>query len=489
MNREPNLLFIYTDEQAFNTLAAYGNTRIQMPNLDRLAGESVLFERAYVTQPACTPSRSSLLTGLYPHTNGCNENNVPLRSDTPCLPEMLPAETYTTGHFGKWHLGDELFTQHGFQEWVSIEDGYNDRFSPGLDRSLRSSYHNFLIEHGFEPRHGNTFGRAEAARLPEAFSKPAFLAQQAARFIRDHRRKPFALHVNFLEPHMPYFGPRDEQHAPEEVILPGNFDAVPGEDQPLKTRLLHQYYMRHGQSGLSVQTEAEWRRMIANYWGLCSLVDTHVGIILEALESCGLHENTIVVFTSDHGDMMGSHRLLAKCVMFEESVRVPLIIRAPGISARRVAAPVGQIDVVPTVLDLMNCSVPDHVQGSSLKPIMMGNARDADEDVVVEWNGPNNGMGDEIGHVRHPKWLEELAPTSSIHRAFTDPVRTIISPDGWKLNLSTIGESELYDLNEDPGETTNLFPGEHNGKRIRELTERLRAWQKRTGDAVLPPAP
>lgn len=129
---QPNLLFIYTDEQARGTLATYGNRRIEMPNLNRLASQSVVFDDAYVTQPVCTPSRSSLLTGLWPHTNGCIENNVPLRSETPCLPEMLsPAarRDMVTGHYGKWHLGDELFAQHGFDEWVSIEDMYNKSLS------------------------------------------------------------------------------------------------------------------------------------------------------------------------------------------------------------------------------------------------------------------------------------------------------------------------------------------------------------------------
>ena len=111
--KKPNLLFVYTDEQAFNTLAAYGNNQIEMPNLNRLAEESIVFDQAYVSQPVCTPSRSTLLTGLYPHTNGCTENNIPLRPETACLPEMLKAGEYVCGHFGKWHLGDELFAQHG----------------------------------------------------------------------------------------------------------------------------------------------------------------------------------------------------------------------------------------------------------------------------------------------------------------------------------------------------------------------------------------
>ena len=283
--KRPNLLFIYTDEQAFTTLAAYGNSQIEMPNLNRLAAQSVIFDQAYVTQPVCTPSRSTLLTGLYPHTNGCVHNNVALAPETPCLPEMLSGD-YTTAHFGKWHLGDEPYAQHGFQEWVGIEDGYTHRCSEGRDKSILSGYHHFLIENGFTPRDGKTFGRGEAARLPEEFGKPAFLAREASRFLHKNRDNPFVLYVNFLEPHMPFFGPRDNQYDPAEIPLPPNFDALPGERQSLKTRALVEGFREQGCS-VPLRTNDHWRRLIANYWGLCSLVDMHVGTILDTVVTFG----------------------------------------------------------------------------------------------------------------------------------------------------------------------------------------------------------
>ena len=203
----PNLLFIYTDEQAFNTLAAYGNRAIQMPNLNRLADESVVFDEAYVVQPVCTPSRAALLTGLWPHQNGCTENNLSLWPEVRCLPEMITRGDYVTAHHGKWHLGDEIFAQHGFEEFISIEDEYGRYYSAGRDQTQRSSYHQFLIEAGFMPQNGVTFGRGEAARLPEVFGKPAFVAREASRFIRQNRDRPFILYANFLEPHMPFFRP------------------------------------------------------------------------------------------------------------------------------------------------------------------------------------------------------------------------------------------------------------------------------------------
>jgi arylsulfatase len=491
MTRSPNLLFIFTDEQRYDTMAAYGNEKIQMPNLNRLASQSIVFDRAYVTQPVCTPSRSTIMTGLYPHTTGCIENNVPLPANIPCFPEMLCPGAYATAYHGKWHLGDEIFCQHGFQEFRSIEDLYIEYYGEGRDPETRSTYHRWLVENGFSPTKGTIFDRGETARLPEAYGKPAYLAQEASRYIRQHQDEPFVLYVNFLEPHMPFFGPRDDQYDPAEVALPENFEACPAENQPLKARLFEQAYRRRGHSGLPLRSEADWRRMIANYWGLCSLVDTHVGTILDTLFACGLDEHTIVVYTSDHGDMMGSHRLLAKCVNFEEAIRVPLLIRLPGQHRQvHIAEPVSQIDLVPTLLNLMRQPIPDHLEGKSLRPRMEGTAQAPPGDVFVEWNGHNNGLGDMIGRVSIPEWMRDLAPESQIVRAITDPVRTVIAPDGWKLNYSPLGEHELYNLDDDPWETSNLAPRPEMRAQMEVLADRIRRWQERTGDGVdLPPFP
>lgn len=479
----PNLVFIFTDEQRADTMAAYGNDRIHTPYLNRLAMQSVIFDRAYVTQPICTPSRSSLLTGLYPHTNGCTRNNVPLRADTPCFPEMLPPGAYATAYYGKWHLGDEIFAQHGFDDWRSIEDQYREYYGPGRDRHAHSTYHDFLTANGLTPSRGEFFERGETARFPERFSKPAYLAGEASRFIEANKDRPFVLFVNFLEPHMPFFGPRDGQYDPAEVSLPANFDAVPGEGDPLRTRIYYRRYYEQGYDRFALRTEADWRRLIANYWGLCSLVDTHLGAILETLDRCGLAGNTIVVYTSDHGDMMGSHRLLHKGFMYEESVRVPLLMRVPGARPGRVARPVSQIDLVPTLLDLMGERVPAHLEGKSLRPDLEGSG-DPRQDVFVEWTDQGGKFLGVVDGEPMPAFVLEVAEPERALQAIKEPVRTVITSEGWKLNWRPSGEHELFDLRRDPGETRNLATSRRFHPLIRELAGKIRGWQRNTDDTV-----
>jgi len=481
---QPNLLFIFTDEQRYDTMAAYDNHVIQMPNLNRLASESIVFDRAYVTQPICTPSRSSLLTGLYPHTNGCTKNNVSLSEDVPSFPEMLSHGEYVTAYYGKWHLGDEIFRQHGFDDWRSIEDGYREYYCPGRDRTAHSTYHDFLVDSGILPTDGSFFSRAETARLPECHGKPAYLAREASRFIRDNRSRPFALFVGFLEPHMPFFGPRDNQYDPAEVTLPPNFTDIPTADQPLRTRLYHQGYSELGYDGVALRAEADWRRLIANYWGLCSLVDTHVGTILRTLEECGLADNTIVVYTSDHGDQMGSHGLLHKGLVYEESTLAPLLIRLPWQKASwRVSSPVSQIDLVPTLLDLMEQSVPSHVQGRSLRPLLCGRET-LQRDVFIEWSGEDAKFVGVKTEEDIPDCMLDLASRERIWEAFNEPWRAVVSSDQWKFCCRPGGEHELYDLSNDPGETKNLARREELHPLMNDLLQRIRGWQDDTADTL-----
>lgn len=509
MSPPPNLVFIWTDQQAPRTMAAYGNDRIETPNLNTLANEGTTFERAYCTSPVCGPSRSSIMTGKYSHTTGVTGNNIPLRADDTTMAELLD-EDYVTGWIGKWHLGDEVFRQRGFDEWISTEDQYHPFYSGDRPDNTHSDYHEFLIEHGYEPDQVEDDGyrwfsrEFVASTVPEEHSKPKFMADAAIDFIQRHRDEPFVLHVMFLEPHDPYTGPRDDQYGSRDVELPPNFDHDGLDDQPLRYRFAREtirrgIYRRPPNIMATPPTEDDWREVISNYWGLVSLVDTHTGRILDALDGEGLTDETITVFTSDHGDMMGSHGLYTKMTQFEESVRVPLLLRLPDgtASGKRVERPVSQIDLLPTLLDAMGQSVPDHhgLQGESWLPFLRGEGGLEEENVFVEWNGANFHGAFGRRSVEHadetrPGLIPEAEALADemdlteaeVMHAYTDPARTVVTPDGWKLTYRRSGEHELYDLDEDPYERENMVDQYPNV--VDELHEAIVDWQVRTHDPV-----
>jgi arylsulfatase A-like enzyme len=470
---KPNLLFLWTDEQRADTMAAYGNVRIHAPNLNKLSRESAVFERAYVTQAVCTPNRSAVMTGLWPHTTGCTRNNVPLPTQVSCLPELLNDSDYRTAYMGKWHLGDEIFAQHGFEEWVSIEDGYTPYYSDGHDRSQRSDYHHFLVEHGYHPDRGSKFSRAFAARRPIQHCKPKFLELKACDFLRRHRSEPFILYVNFLEPHMPFFGPLDDEHDPGEVELPPNYGDPLEDNEPLRYRLIREYCRaKYGEK------EKDIRQLIARYWGLVTQVDRSVGAILRTVADLSLAENTVVVYTSDHGDMMGAHHMVEKSVMYEEAVRIPWLMRIPQLrgKGRTIENPVSQINMIPTLLDLLGVDYARSFPGRTLVPLLKGRSA-TQRDVHIEWN-PNSGA------LKVKKGGTTLASKAEMRRVEDEQTRTVICPDGWKLCLSDTDKSQLFNLRDDPGETTNLFGSDLHKDIIGRLTKKVHNWQSRVKDTV-----
>ncbi len=447
---KPNLLFLWTDQQRADTLAAYGG-RYRTPALNRLASESVVFDRAYVTQPVCTPSRTTVMTGLWPHQAGTVNNNIPLRADTRAMPELLGDSAYRTGYMGKWHLGDEIFPQHGFQVWKGMEDGYRTHFSKGRDRNLRSAYHDFLVRLGYKPGDDGAFSRGFCTKLPVEHSKPSFLANEASRFILENRAAPWMLYVNFLEPHMPFSSALNDLHSAEEAPLK-NYPGTPQGPEPAWYGRRRAKIMPYAQDRAKVQREAR------NYAGLCSLVDQAVGRILWALEASGQAENTVVVFTSDHGEMMGAHCLMNKQVMYEEALRVPLLVRAPfrRLKPRRIAQPVSHIDLVPTLLDLLGKQSAG-LPGRSLVPQLGGAPRPGDY-IHLEWKADVKDSGE--------------GPDG----------RTVVSPDGYKLVLYDTDQSLLFDHNRDPQELRNVFGKPEYAAVQARLTRRIEAWQKQTGD-------
>ncbi|MGY8823781.1 MAG: sulfatase family protein, partial [Candidatus Latescibacterota bacterium] len=289
--------------------------------------------------------------------------------------------------------------------------------------------------------------------------------------------QPFALCVSYLEPHPPHTGPLNELHDLLSLPTGPAFMEKPAANVPLVIRLMAAIYMESEEYGCDLRSEAGWREVMARYWGNTTLVDRSVAKILGALDECGLAEDTVVVFTSDHGEQMGDHGILGKTVMYEESVRVPLLLRAPMLDKqpRHIGGNFSHIDLVPTLLDLLGASVPDTLQGESRVPVLRGEADLADNDVFIEWNGADGHPSASIGE-------------AEINRSMAQPLRTVITAERWKLNLYASGSGELYDLNNDPHERQNLFDRLEQRSRIDDLTARLRRWQEQTGDETSLPA-
>jgi arylsulfatase A-like enzyme len=468
-SRKPNLLVFLPDELRADTIIGAGAGSVHAPNLHKLASQSIVFERAYVTHPICSPSRSSLLSGTWPHQTGCTNNKDVLPRKFLCLPEMLADSTYRTGYFGKWHLGDEFSAQRGFAEWISIEDSFKSAVHGHKGKEM-SDYTRFLISKGYQPdlHNGKCFSLEFPSRLPFGRSKPKFLEVKACKFLERHRHEPFVLFVAFLEPHPPYNGPFNNEHPLDSIVLDGTVNRAFGDDMPLRYRLRQECFRNE------YGTAAQFREIKQKYLGLIAEIDRSIGGILTKLDDLGLTKHTIVSLTSDHGDMMSGHGLLGKQLMFEQSAAVPYLIRMPGERPRRCSQPISHIDFVPTMLDLLGKPPHGQCAGQSRANLVRGGAP-ARDSVFLQWSPDKNNLV-----VEH----STLASKDAIRRCLGESTRAVVSPDGWKLCLRDKDKNELYNLRDDPDEQQNLYYDRPHRDIIAQLTNEIHRWQQRVGDAV-----
>ncbi|MEO1011776.1 MAG: sulfatase-like hydrolase/transferase [Bacteroidota bacterium] len=462
--KKPNLLFILTDEQRYDTSGPYGNHQIKTPHLNSLGENSVVFQKAYVSQPVCSPARSTILTGLYPHSTGVTNNNILMEERVKALPELIRDTSYKTAYIGKWHLGRENDAWHGFDHRISTEDWYTEE-----DTTNQTDYNQWLQKNGFEPNQKttNTFSRYYATTLPYEFSKSKFIETKGLEFLENNRDSPFIMYLSFLEPHFPYNGSFNTLHDASSIVLDSTYHLTEiNNDAPLR------YHMARGY-GIPTYSVEE---LFARYWGLVHQVDLSVGAVLAKLRELGIEDTTIVVFTSEHGTMLQKFRINGKTVMYEESSRVPFIIKAPDIAPMHIHQPVGQIDLVPTLLDLLGQSIPEQLQGETLVPLMKGEKTEP-RPVFMEWNPFVNWERDLD---KCPQWshYDQCSVVLQAH------IRSVVTPDGWKLNWNTDDRSQLFNLNEDPKELNNLFGSKEHQERVRNLKGLIKDWQTRTNDKV-----
>ena len=423
--RRPNILFIITDQQYAGAMSCAGNPDVYTPNMDSLAATGVRFTRAYCTHPLCGPQRASFMTGLFPHQNGATSNNTPIKPEYRgrTLGNLLANAGYDCALSGKWHV-------------------------PGTTPE----------ESGLEVICG---------------SRDDEVPQRAIEFMQRDRDNPFFLFASFLNPHdicqvarnqpLPQ-GPVPEPATVEECPnLPTNF-AIP----PYSPDILQMLRQANRRVYSTIEyTEDDWRRLRFLYYRLCEKVDAEIGVLLNGLRDLGLEEETYIAFTSDHGDGHGAHNWNQKTSLYEEVINIPFIISYKGITR---AGSVDNthlvslgLDLLPTLCDVGGASVPDGLEGLSLRPLAEGNAPEWRRELVVETimdigSGPGGGGAS----------------------------RAVLT-DRYKYSAYPMGRyrEQLVGLQTDPGEMVNLAVNARFEDELDDHRRRLRAWCEKTEDEFL----
>ena len=427
----PNIIFIFSDQQRYDTMGCTGDRVIRTPAFDRLAQEGVSFRQAFSSCPICSPYRAQVLTGRYSHRNGVVDNEYQLFQDQTTLPRALKAAGYRTCYVGKWHLGYGPYTpekRHGFDEMAAyncIHDYYN-------------------VE----------YWQNETGPIKIDQWAPAGETDLAIRFLQDHREKgqdaPFFLMLSWGPPHWPYNKYPDEYriYDPNDVDVPPN---VP------------------------VQMEAFARKEIAHYYGNITGLDAQMGRLLEWLERNGLRDNTVICYSSDHGDHLSSHgygkpmdkwlhhtKRASKATPYEESIHVPFLLSCPDriSGGRETEALFSSVDVMPTLLSLAGVDVPAGVQGKDLSHAALGGEGPEPDSVYLQILGPGwPHRGPFVGFwrgLRTHRWVY---------------ARWIDTKDVW-----------LFDRENDPFEMTNLAGSPERAEIQQQLEQRLQQWIRDTED-------
>jgi uncharacterized sulfatase len=433
-----NVISIVTDDQAQWAVGAYGNKECRTPTLDRLAKDGARFLNAFVPTPVCSPSRASFMTGRYGTQLGITDWIAPqeadagmgLPVDAVTWPQILQKNGYATALIGKWHLGMKPQfhpTRRGFNHFYGFLGGGNQPMDPTLEVD----------------------GKEQKLKG----SLPDLMVDDAMQFVAANRDRPFALCLHFREPHLPY-GPVPEQDSAPFKDLDPTVPKTPGADIP--------------------QVKG-WTR---EYYASIHAIDRNLGRLFAKLDELKLTEKTIVLFTSDHGYMIGHHGLHAKGNgywiaggvrgptrpnMFEESIRVPLLVRWPGVvkPGMEIVEPVTNLDMFPSVLAMLGVPVPKDVKqhGLDFTPLLRGQKAAWREATFGQYDLHNSGL------------------------AYMRMIRT----NEWKLvrHHHANGLNELYHLKDDPAESKNLYGNPTFVKERDRLQEQLTAWQKEIDDPLL----
>ncbi len=460
-----NVLLIQSDQQRRDSLGAYGNAIARTPNIDSLAREGVVFDHAFTPVPICSPARASLVTGLRPVHHGIIHNpesgtvaGRDFLKKPVTLAEIMREKGYRSTICGKWHVGTALPPSECGFEGVSYPGyGYPSEHPHYLEY-LKGLGCDFSYRDDFRGRpadgsRGLLFSATQVG--PVEASVPYYLAEQAIVAIRRaaERKEPFFVRCDFWGPHAPYIIPEPYASMYDPADMPEwpNFrDDL--SRKPSIQRTMKRYW------GIQDFTWDDWSRLVAACYGYATLIDDQAGRLLRALEEADVAEDTAVIYTSDHGGMVGAHGLSDKGPhMYDEECRIPLVARVPGVtSAGRSDAFVYNMDLMPTVLDLAGCGVPDGLDAASLMPILRGEREAVHGDAVfMEFHGHQGPYTQRLARTRNGKYV------------FNAPEF-----------------DELYDLADDPGEMRNLVDDASRADLLREMRELLARHIRDTGDPI-----
>jgi len=448
---KPNLLFLMTDQQRADTIESH--TACQTPNLDKLVAGGTWFRRCYTVNPICSPARASLLSGVLPHSHGMVDvaHAVPsyrAKFDTtlPLWPQMLQRAGYDTAYFGKWHVershclenfGFETYEIEQYQQKLGLVEVETDLIIRRVVR--QKGYADFLL-------YGVSEEPVEALPEYQMYSDGiSFLQKTAA---NPHR--PWALFICTEAPHDPFVAPRSyyERYNLDDISPPPNFDSNLA-DKPAIYRRIQRVWEN--------LTWDDYARATACYYANCTMVDDQIRRILATLDNLNMTENTIIVFTSDHGDYMAEHRLLLKGIpAFEGVYRIPLVLNGPGIAAgRQVSAIVSLLDLVPTLVQLtIDAEFPCH--GRSLLSLIRGLETDWQSEAYAECHGQR------FNYTQRVLWR-----------------------DDYKYVFNGFDNDELYDLANDPHELQNLAGDPIQRPILEKLATRMWEIMHETGDKTM----
>jgi arylsulfatase len=362
----PNILWIVTDQQRWDTIGELGNNYVNTPNIDRLVREGVTFTHAYVQSPVCTPSRASFLTGMYPSSVRATRNGAAYWSEAaPLVTAILSDAGFDGGSVGKLHLST---AQANKPELRPENDGYrvfHFMHSPYQGGSS-NEYQKWYKDRGVDINEL----RSEYGYVPVEYHPTTWATDRTIDFITEHREEPWFISYNIYDPHGPFDPPASYVDRYDINTLPGpRF-----KESDLVEKGVFSNVMFQGSTPRKFPDHVNKRRM-ASYWAQIDLIDENIGRVLEALEISGQIDNTLIIFTSDHGEMLGDHGLTAKGARFYEGlVRVPLIFWYPSKLEQnlRSDALVELTDIAPTLLQMTGLAIPEKMQGISLLPILTG---------------------------------------------------------------------------------------------------------------------